>query len=215
MNTDKLYIKNMVCDRCVKVVQEDLQKLGYRIKSIELGKVELIEPHQINKNELEHSLAKEGFELLDDSNSRMINEIKSIIINQVHYNMDSNPPKENFSQILEKEIGRDYSYISNLFSTIEGRTIEKFIIQQKVEKVKELLKYRELTINEIVFELNYSSPQYLSNQFKQITGLRPSQFRNMLESSRKQQQSYEISEITQPKEIPSLQFLFLFFIFTP
>ncbi|MCH7785754.1 MAG: helix-turn-helix transcriptional regulator [Bacteroidetes bacterium] len=186
MNTDKLYIKNMVCDRCVKVVQEELQKLGYRIKSIELGKVELIEPHQINKNELEHSLAKEGFELLDDSNSRMINEIKSIIINQVHYNEDSNPPQENLSQILEKEIGRDYSYISNLFSTIEGRTIEKFIIQQKVEKVKELLKYRELTINEIAFELNYSSPQYLSNQFKQITGLRPSQFRNMLESGRKQ-----------------------------
>ncbi|MGR3301119.1 MAG: helix-turn-helix domain-containing protein, partial [Candidatus Scalindua sp.] len=80
----------------------------------------------------------------------------------------------------------DYSYISNLFSTIEGRTIEKFIIQQKVEKVKELLKYGEMTINEIAFELNYSSPQYLSNQFKQITGLRPSQFRNMLESDRKQ-----------------------------
>ena len=186
MKTDKLNIKNMVCDRCIKVVQEELQKLGYRIKSIELGKVELIEPHQINKNELEHSLAKEGFELLDDSNSRMINEIKSIVINQVHYNEDSNPPQENLSQILEKEIGRDYSYISNLFSTIEGRTIEKFIIQQKVEKVKELLKYRELTINEIAFELNYSSPHYLSNQFKQITVLRPSQFRNMLESVRKQ-----------------------------
>ncbi len=176
----------MVCDRCVKVVQEELQKLGYRIKSIELGKVELIEPHQINKNELELSLTKEGFELLEDSNNRMINDIKSIIINLVHYNKNSNPPQENFSQILEKEIGRDYSYITNLFSTIEGRTIEKFIIQQKVEKVKELLKYRELTINEIAFELNYSSPQYLSNQFKQITGLRPSQFRNRLESGRKQ-----------------------------
>jgi len=176
----------MVCDRCVKVVREELQKLGYDIKSIELGKVELIGPHQINKNELEHCLAKEGFELLGDSNSRMINEIKSIIINQVHYNKDSNPPQENFSQILEQEIGRNYSYISDLFSTIEGSTIEKFIIQQKVEKVKELLKYGEMTISEISFELNYSSPQYLSNQFKQIIGFRPSQFRTMLEARRSQ-----------------------------
>ena len=176
----------MVCDRCIKVVWEVLHKLGYNIKSIELGKVELVEPHQINKNELELSLTKEGFELLDDSNNRIINEIKSIIINLVHYNKDDSPPQENFSQILEQEIGRDYSYISHLFSTMEGRTIEKFIIQQKVEKIKELLKYGELTINEIAFELNYSSPQYLSNQFKQITGFTPSQFRTMLASGRSQ-----------------------------
>ena len=139
MKTDKIYIKNMVCDRCIKAVREELQKLGYDIKSIELGKVELIEPHQINKNELELSLTKEGFELLEDSNNRMINDIKSIIINLVHYNKNSNPPQENFSQILEKEIGRGYSYISNLFSTIESRTIEKFTIQQKVEKLKNFL----------------------------------------------------------------------------
>jgi len=176
----------MVCDRCIKVVEEVLQKLGHDIKSIELGKVELVGPHQINKDELERCLTKEGFELLDDDNSRVVNNIKSIIINQVHYSEDSNPPQENLSQILEQEIGRDYSYISGLFSTIEGRTIEKFIIQQKVEKVKELLKYGEMTINEIAFELNYSSPQYLSNQFKQITTMRPSQFRNMLESDRRQ-----------------------------
>ena len=186
MKTAKLYIKNMVCDRCVKVVQEELQKLGYDIKSIELGEVEIIEPLQMHNNELELSLLKQGFELLDDATSRMINEIKSIIINLVHYNEDIDRPKENLSQRLEQEIGRDYSYISNLFSTTEGRTIEKFFIQQKVEKVKELLKYGELTINEIAFELNYSSPQYLSNQFKQITTMRPSQFRNMLESDRRQ-----------------------------
>ena len=186
MKTDKLYIKNMVCDRCIKVVWEELHKLGYHIKSIELGKVELIEPHQIDKNELERCLSKEGFELLDDSNSRMINDIKSIIINQVHYHKDDNPPQENLSQILEQKMGRDYSYISHLFSTMEGRTIEKYIIQQKVEKIKELLKYGELTINEIAFELNYSSPQYLSNQFKQITGFRPLEFRSMLEAGRKQ-----------------------------
>jgi len=172
----------MVCDRCIKVVREELQKLGYDIKSIELGKVELAEPIEINKNELELSLTKAGFELLADSNNKMINEIKSIITNQVHYNDDINQPKENLSQILEKEIGRDYSHISNLFSTIEGRTIEKFIIQQKVEQVKKLLKHMKMTINEIAFQLNYSSPQYLSNQFKQITGFRPSQFRTMLEA---------------------------------
>jgi len=176
----------MVCDRCIKVVREELQKLGYGIKSIELGKVELIESQQINKNELKLSLTKEGFELLDDSKSKMINKIKSTIINHVHYNKSSTTPQENFSQILEKEIRRDYSYMSNLFSTIEGRTIEKFIIPQKVEKVKELLKYGEMTINEIAFDLNYSSPHYLSNQFQQITGLRPSKFRSMLSTGRNQ-----------------------------
>ena len=176
----------MVCDRCIKVVWEVLHQLGYKIKNIELGQVELIKEHQIDRDELEHNLTKEGFELLDDSKSRMINEIKSIIINQVHYNKDDSPSQENLSQILEQEIGRDYSYISHLFSTMEGRTIEKFIIQQKVEKIKELLKYGELTINEIAFELNYSSPQYLSNQFKQSTGFTPSKFRTMLASERSQ-----------------------------
>jgi len=176
----------MVCDRCIKVVTTQLQNLGYGIKSIELGQVELIKGRQINKNEIKLSLSQEGFELLDDRNSQLINTIKSIIINLVHYNKDGKAAQENYSQILEKEIGKDYSHISSLFSTIEGRTIEKFIIQQKIEKVKELLKYREMTISEIAFELNYSSPQYLSNQFKQITGLRPSQFRDMMETGRNQ-----------------------------
>ena len=185
MNLEKLYIKNMVCDRCVKVVSEELQKLGYEIKNIRLGEVELIEPVQINTDELKEVLANQGFELLDDKNSRIINEIKSIIITYIHHGDGGNQQQENYSQILEKEIGRDYSFISNLFSTSEGRTIEKFIIQQKVEKVKELLKYGEKTINEIAYEMNYSSPQYLSNQFKQYTGFTPSQFRSMLDSGRK------------------------------
>jgi AraC family transcriptional regulator len=176
----------MVCDRCIKVVTTELQKLGYGIKSIELGKVELIETQQIDKNEIKLNLGQEGFELLDDSNSQLINTVKSIIIKHVHYNKNGKAPQENFSQILEKEIGKDYSHISSLFSTIEGRTIEKFIIQQKIEKVKELLKYGEMSVSEIAFKLNYSSPQYLSNQFKQITGFRPSQFRDMMEAGRNQ-----------------------------
>ncbi len=176
----------MVCDRCIKVVKAELQNLGYRIKSIVLGEVELIETLGINKNEIKLHLSKEGFELLDDSNSQLINTIKGIIINHIHYHKGGNAPKENFSYILEKEIGKDYSHISTLFSTLEGRTIEKFIILQKIEKVKELLKYGEMTLREIAFELNYSSSQYLSNQFKQVTGLRPSQFRDMAETSRNQ-----------------------------
>jgi len=186
MKTKKLYIKNMVCDRCIKVVRETLEKLGCEIKSIELGKVELIAVHPFDQYEVDLSLTKEGFELLDDPSSRIINEIKSIVINVIHYSKDDQPLRENFSQILEQKIGRDYSHLSNLFSTIEGRTIEKFIIHQKVEKVKELLKYGELTINEIAYKLNYSSPQYLSNQFKQITGFRPSYFRNLSDGSRSQ-----------------------------
>jgi len=186
MNSEKFYIKNMVCDRCIKVVTEKLQKLGYRVKSIQLGEVELIETQQVNKNEIKLNLSLEGFELLDDRNSQLINKIKSLIINHVHHNKDGKAPQENFSQILEKEIGKDYSHISSLFSTIEGRTIEKFIIQKKIEKIKELLKYGEMTISEIAFQMNYSSPQYLSNQFKQTTGLRPSQFRDMVEADRNQ-----------------------------
>ncbi len=176
----------MVCDRCIKVVAAELNKLGYHIKSIELGEVELMEAREINKSEIKLHLGKEGFVLLDDRNSQLINTVKSIIISHVHHNKGGKVQRENFSQILEKEIGKEYSQISTLFSTTEGRTIEKFIIQQKIEKVKELLKYGEMTLSEIAFELNYSSPQYLSNQFKQTTGLRPSQFRDMIKSGRNQ-----------------------------
>ena len=176
----------MVCDRCIKVVRDELQKLGYHIKSIELGEVELMETQPVNKADIKLNLSREGFELLDDSNSQLISTVKSIVINHVHCHRDGKGTQENFSRILEKEIGKDYSHISTLFSTIEGRTIENFVIQQKIEKVKELLKYGEMTLSEIAFELNYSSLQYLSNQFKQTTGLRPSQFRDMIETGRNQ-----------------------------
>ncbi|MBA7546993.1 HTH-type transcriptional activator RhaR [subsurface metagenome] len=175
----------MVCNRCIKVVQDELNKLGCNIKSIELGKVELqgaVENpgiEQINK-----VLKENGFELIDDRKSRIIDKIKTTIIELVHHNKEI-PEHINYSDFLFKEIGFDYSYLSNLFSSVEGTTIEKYLINQKIEKVKELLVYDELSLSEISFRLGYSSVQHLSNQFKKITGLTPSHFKKIKDKKRK------------------------------
>lgn len=174
----------MVCGRCIKVVQDELEKLDYDIISIELGKVELESRRGIDLQELKSSLEKEGFELIDDESTRIIEKIKTLIIKQIHKH--SNETKEqNLSNYLEIELHKSYSSLSALFSKVEGRTIEKFTIQQRIERVKELLVYGEKTISEIAWELGYSSSQYLSNQFKSETGLSPTQFRNMIGKSRK------------------------------
>ena len=180
-----LHIKNMVCNRCIKVVDEEISKLGFKIKSIELGKVVLSrKPNETEKEKIEISLYNNGFELIDDKKSKTIAEIKTIIIEHVHYNKEKSE-HINFSDFLAKRIGNDYSYLSTLFSSVEGTTIEKYIINQKIEKVKELLVYDELSLNEISFQLGYSSVQHLSNQFKKITGLSPSHFKKLKENKRK------------------------------
>lgn len=174
----------MVCSRCIKVVQDELENLGYSVKKIELGKVELESEGEIDIQKLKSTLEKEGFELIDDEGSRIINRIKTLIIRQLHHE----PQKEvheNLSDFLEGEFHKSYSSLSSLFSKSEGRTIEKFAIQQRIERVKELLIYGEKTISEIAWELGYSSAQYLSNQFKAETGLSPSQFRKMIGNNRK------------------------------
>lgn len=173
----------MVCDRCIKVMQVELEKLGYPIKSIELGKVEFEKSIEINETELTTVLEKEGFELIDDESKKVINKIKTLIIQQIRN--DSEKSMEfNLSTVLEKEIGKNYTTLSTLFSKIEGRTIEKFTIQQRIERVKELLVYGEKTVSEIAWELGYSSAQYLSNQFKSETGLSPTQFRALIGNMR-------------------------------
>ncbi|MEQ9310602.1 MAG: AraC family transcriptional regulator [Balneolaceae bacterium] len=179
-----LLIKNMVCDRCIKVVQTELENLGYEINSIELGKVQLNSINGVNIQEIKTTLEKEGFELIDNESSRIIEKIKTLIIQEIRkQNIESE--KLNLSDYLEKELHKSYSSLSSLFSKVEGRTIEKYVIQQRIERVKELLVYGEKTISEIAWELGYSSSQYLSNQFKSETGLSPSQFRNMIGKSRK------------------------------
>lgn len=182
MNT--IFIKNMVCDRCIMVVQNELEKLGLDAKNIKLGEVILSkEITSLEKENLSKTLEPLGFEIIDDKKSRIIEKIKNTIIDLVHH-QDSDV-KINLSDVLSDKLHHDYNYLSNLFSEVEGTTIEKYFIAQKVEKVKELLVYDELSLSEIANRLNYSSVAYLSNQFKKVTGLTPSHFKQIKEDKRK------------------------------
>lgn len=184
MLEEKLYIKNMVCNRCIMVVKSELEKLGISPASIILGEVTLsggLNPEQ--KDALSKKLEDLGFALIDDRRARLIEQIKNAIIELVHYN--NNDLKVNLSDYISEKLHHDYNYISNLFSEIEGTTIEKYFIAQKIERVKELLVYDELTLNEIAFKLNYSSVAHLSSQFKKVTGLTPSHFKQIKTNKRK------------------------------
>lgn len=180
----KLYIKNMVCNRCKMAIESELEKLGLHPISVELGEVEIQENNIDDvKNVLISNLLSLGFDLIDDKKSQMIEKIKNVIIDLVHH--QDNDTKHNLSDVLISQLPYDYNYLSNLFSEIEGTTIEKYFIAQKIEKVKELLVYDELSLSEIAFRLNYSSVAYLSNQFKKVTGLTPSYFKQIGENKRK------------------------------
>ena len=135
------------------------------------------------KKRLSQNLLIKGFERLDDKQTQIINEVKSIIIQQIHYSNE--PLVVNFSTLLTEKMPYDYAYLSRLFSSVEGRTIEKFILAQKVEKVKELLAYQELSLSEIAFQLNYSSSAHLSSQFKKVTGMTPSKFKQLQQQERR------------------------------
>ena len=179
-----LFIKNMVCNRCILVIQNELDKLGVGVKSIKLGEVILekeLTSHE--KESLDKILLDLGFEIIDDKKSRIIEKIKNLIINLVHH--QDSETKINLSELLSNELHHDYNYLSNLFSEVEGTTIEKYFIAQKIEKVKELLVYDELSLSEIAFRLHYSSVAYLSNQFKKVTGLTPSHFKKIRKDRRK------------------------------
>lgn len=181
--TTKIFIKNMVCPRCIAAVRQTIEKVGLSIVDIQLGKVntkENISPEQ--KQLLKEQLAEKGFQLLDDKHSQLINAIKSIIIQEVHYKNALSTV--NFSTLLSEQLHFDYTYLSRLFSSVEGQTIERYILTQKVEKVKELLTYNEMTIAEIAYELHYSSPAHLSTQFKKLTGMSPSAFKKLQHQER-------------------------------
>ncbi|CAM1368440.1 helix-turn-helix domain-containing protein [Tenacibaculum xiamenense] len=173
-----IYIKNMVCSRCKMVVKASLEKLGLHPIQVELGEIKLKE-HDITsvKEKLIEELNSFGFELLNDRKTKTIEKVKNLIIELVQSKNNSINLK--LSEYLTKELQKDYNTLSSLFSEVEGITIEKYFILQKIEKVKELLVYDELTLSEIAFKLNYSSVAYLSNQFKKVTGLTPSHFKKM------------------------------------
>jgi AraC-like DNA-binding protein len=180
----KLYIKNMVCGRCKMVVKDELMKFDLHPKNIELGEVEIAEElNNEEKNKLNINLCSLGFELIDDKKSRLIEKIKNSIVDLVHYSDDQLNTK--FSSYISNKLHHDYTYLSNLFSEVEGTTIGKYFIAQKIEKVKELLKYDELSLSEIADKLGYSSVAYLSNQFKKQTGLTPTFYKTLGQSKRK------------------------------
>ena len=175
----------MVCPRCIETVEQILKEKGFKVESIKLGEAEVdIEPTHDQLNDIEVSLQKRGFQLLTDRKSKIVNQVKAEIVHLTHHNQNE-ILHVNLSHHLTQLIGADYSAISNLFSSSEGITIEKFAILQKIEKVKELLSYDELTVSEIAFQTGYSSTSHLSSQFKKETGMTPGQFKSLKEKERK------------------------------
>ena len=173
----------MVSARCKIVAKEELKKLGIHYVMVDLGEVEIMENlSEEVRQSLKSGLLQSGLELMDDKRSMLIEKIKNIIIEVVHYTEE--PIKTNFSDHLSKRLNHDYTYLSNLFSDVQGTTIEHFLIAHKIEKVKELLVYNELNLTEIAYNMNYSSVAHLSNQFKKVTGLTPSHFRKMKDKRR-------------------------------
>ena len=165
------------------VVKDELTKLGIQYNVVELGEVTILENMSAAQLELFRiSLLKSGLELMDDKKSVLIEKIKDIVIEMVHY--EDELPKVNFSDYLTEKLGYNYTYLANLFSETEGTTIEHFIIIHKIERVKELIIYDELNLTEIAWKLHYSSVAHLSNQFKKVTGLTPSFFRSLKDKKR-------------------------------
>ena len=174
----------MVCSRCLMAVNSELEKASIPAVSVELGEIELKnEPSRRQLEQLSAGLKHLGFELIDDKKSRLIEKIKNEIIKLVHHS--DAPIKSNLSDHLSHKLNYEYTYLSNLFSEVEGTTIEKYLIAQRVEKIKELLVYDELTLSEIADQLGYSSVAYLSGQFKKITGLTPTHFKGLKEHKRR------------------------------
>jgi AraC-like DNA-binding protein len=175
----------MVSARCKMVVKEELKKLGLHFIVVELGEVDVMEDlSQEQRQELKLGLTNSGLELMDDKRAVLIEKIKNAVIEMIHYNDE--PIKINFSDYLSEKLNHDYTYLANLFSEIQGITIEHFIINHKIERIKELIIYDELNITEIAWKMNYSSVAHLSNQFKKVTGLSPSHFKQLKDKRRSQ-----------------------------
>lgn len=174
----KLYIKYMVSQRCKMVVKDELLKLGLHATVVDLGMVHIIEDiSNEDRESLKVNLLRYGLELLEDKKSILIEQIKGVIVEMIHYADET--PKVNYSDYISEKLNYDYTYLSNVFSEVKGITIQQFIIINKIERVKELLLYDELNLTEISYKLNYSSVAHLSNQFKKVTGLSPSFYKQM------------------------------------
>jgi YesN/AraC family two-component response regulator len=172
----------MESDRCKAIVREELDKLGLHYKSVELGEVELKENISVTKLELiDLALKKSGLELMSNTKTILISKIKVAVNQLVYFSEDLSRP--NFSDYISKQVNFDYNYLSKIFSEVEGITIEKYIIGQRIERVKEMLVSDRLSLNEIAYKMLYSSVSHLSNQFKKVTGMSPVQFRQLIDKN--------------------------------
>lgn len=173
-----LYIKYMVSLRCKMMVKKELENMGLHYLNVELGTVEILEEITEEQREyLREKLAESGLELLDDKRMILIDKVKTVIIEMIHHSDEI--PKVNYSDFISEKVGKDYNYLSTMFSEVKGITIQQFIIRHKIERVKELLMYDELNLTEISYKMHYSSVAHLSNQFKKVTGLRPLFFKEL------------------------------------
>ncbi len=178
--SNKLYIKYMVSFRCKMMVKEELKKLGLQYVVVDLGIIEILEDITTEqRKQLKENLLNSGLELLDDKKSILIEKIKNIIIEMIHYTDEL--PLVNYSDYISKKADYNYTYLANIFSEVKGITIQQFIIIHKIERVKELLIYDELNLTEIAYRLHYSSVAHLSNQFKKVTGLTPTFYKKLKE----------------------------------
>jgi len=173
----------MVCIRCKMLVKDELTKLGLHYTVVELGEADILEHISSEQHEqFKIALSKSGLELMDDKKSILIEKIKNVIVELTHYSED--PLTVNFSEYLSQKLNHNYTYLANLFSEVQGTTIEKFLIMHKIERVKELLVYNELNLTEIAYQMHYSSVAHLSAQFKKVTGLTPSHFKQLKDKKR-------------------------------
>lgn len=180
----KLHIKNMVCPRCIIVVRQIFDDLEIGLHQISLGEVELNQSlSDESKARLSKRLEEVGFSLIDDRKSRMIDQIKQLVIDKVHHS--SGEVQVKWADLIPEKIHYDYKYLSTLFSSVEGITLEQYIIRQKIERVKESIVYDELTLSQIADQLGYSSVAHLSGQFKKVTGMNPSEFKGGFAHNRK------------------------------
>jgi len=186
MSSIILLVKNMVCHRCILVVEEILQKESVPFQKVIFGEIHLeTELSQEQRDRLSSSFQKVGFELIDNRSSALIEKIKMLVIKRARNEVDEKERKIKLSHYLSGKVNHEYTYLSSLFSSVEGRTIENYFIEQRIEKAKELLVYGQLTLSQIAFDLEYSSTAHLSAQFKKITGLTPSFFKEIGASKRR------------------------------
>ena len=180
----QLHIKNMVCDRCRMIVRQQLESLGFTVTHVALGNAEIVpDPDEEQMQLIAAALKVPGFELINKESDKTVEAIKNAVIEMVHHS-DLSEMRTSYSGLIANRVGKEYAYLSRLFSNSQDATIERFIIQQKIEKIKELLEYGELNLNEIAYQMGYSSSAHLSNQFKSVTGLSPSQFKTSANSRR-------------------------------